>query len=295
MNIIMRSTRMLTGLGLVAFVLSGCVGLQLKDAEKTVATGGPFDKALHARYLAMSQAEYAEFDHIDSDVFAVRSMAAGAGHPPAPERVEARRISPEHVGTLKNAYQELTAVLDVASVRVPKLAALAQSSFDCWMQEQEEGHQLDHIAACRSDFAFAMGALKAAMAPKPKPVAKKAPPKPKPPKAYEKHVIYFPHDSATVDGSGVKAVNKAVLSIDAAAPRKVIVSGYTDRLGLRKYNMRLGVRRAKAVSALLQKNSSSDLGGIVETRSFGETHNAVETGDAVREPKNRRVKIDIIR
>ena len=288
-----RSTKLLTGMGLAAFVLAGCVGQQLQVAKETKSTGGPFDKALYSGYLKLSQTEYSEADYGDSDTFADRAISSAKGQPPQPEEVGSRNIPPEHVGGLKSAYRELSKVIDKGAVKLPKLAALAQTSFDCWMQEQEEDMQPADIAACKDDFNYAMGALKAALAPKPK---KKAAPKPKKmAKRYQKYIVLFGLGSAKISSKESKSLNKAVLSIDTAAPSRVIVSGHTDRSGSATFNMALSKKRANAVAAMLEENSSTDISGKIQVKAYGETRNAVDTGDGRREPKNRRVKIDVIR
>ena len=44
-------------------------------------------------------------------------------------------------------------------------AARAQVMFDCWMQEQEENFQTDHIAACRNRFFAALEEVQKAVEP----------------------------------------------------------------------------------------------------------------------------------
>ena len=290
-----RSTKILTGMGLAAFVLAGCVGQQLQMAKETTPGGGPFDKALYAQYLRLAQMEYNESDYTDSDTFADRAMTSAGGTPPGPEAVDARNIPPEHVGELKSALRQLNEVLDVGSVRFPKTAAKAQAAFDCWMQEQEENLQPEDIAKCKSDFNSALNALKRALAPQPKAKKKAAAPAPAPLKKYENYTVMFDHDSAAITNGEAKTVNKAVLSVDTTAAKTVIISGFADRSGNAAYNMVLSGKRANAVAALLDDNSSSDLGGHMQVKVYGEKNNKVLTADGKREPKNRRVKIEIIR
>jgi OmpA-OmpF porin, OOP family len=292
---IARSTKLLSGMGLAAFVLAGCVGQQLQMAKDTTPGGGPFDKALFAQYLNLAKMEYSEADYGDSDAFAMRAMDSAAGTPPGPEEVGARAIPSQFVGELKSAYRKLGEVLDAGSVRYPKTAAKAQAAFDCWMQEQEENLQPDHIAKCKGDFNSAYNALKTALAPQPK--AKKPKPAPAAPKAkkYENFTVLFAHDSSKIDKKAGRNVNKAVLAIDTAAPKSVIISGYADRSGNANYNMTLSGKRANGVAAMLTENASTELGGKVAVKVYGEKNNKVLTADGKREPKNRRVKIEIIR
>lgn len=293
---ISRSTKLLSGMGLAAFVLAGCVGQQLKVAEMATPRGGPFDKALFAQYLNLAKMEYSEADYGDSDAFANRAIASANGTPPGPEAIEARKIPAQFVGELKSALRELNTVLDVGAVRYPRTAAKAQAAFDCWLQEQEENLQPDHIAKCKGDFNSALNALKAALAPQPK-AKKVAAPAPAAPKGkkYENFTVLFGHDSAAITKDQAKNVNKAVLAIDTVAPKQVVISGYADRSGNAAYNETLSGSRAGAVAWMLQDNSTTNLKGKVEIKVFGENNNKVLTADGKREPKNRRVKIEVLR
>ncbi len=70
------------------------------------------------------------------------------------------------------------------------------------------------------------------------------------------------------------------------------VYGYTDTVGSSDFNQRLSEQRAQAVANYLigrGVNSSR-----VRWMGFGETRLAVQTGDNVNEPLNRRVEIKII-
>ena len=67
------------------------------------------------------------------------------------------------------------------------------------------------------------------------------------------------------------------------------VSGHADSSGGDAYNLALSERRARNVADLLVgKGVAAD---SLVVQSFGETRPAVQTGDGVREPLNRRVEI----
>jgi len=164
------------------------------------------------------------------------------------------------------------------------------------VQEQEKNLQPEDIAKCKGDFTSALNALKRSLAPQPK-VKKKAAAAPVPAveKKYENYTVMFDHVSAAITKGEAKAINKAVLSVDTTAAKTVIISGYADRPGNVEYNMMLSGKQANAAAALLDDNSSSDLGGHMQVKVYGERNNKVLTADGKRKPKNRRVKIKIIR
>ncbi|MDQ3124026.1 MAG: OmpA family protein, partial [Pseudomonadota bacterium] len=75
----------------------------------------------------------------------------------------------------------------------------------------------------------------------------------------------------------------------AAGAMQVVLSGHTDRSGGDANNIGLSQRRAQAVREYLTTLGVPE--GVMTTQAFGETRNAVETADGVREPDNNRVEI----
>jgi outer membrane protein OmpA-like peptidoglycan-associated protein len=70
-----------------------------------------------------------------------------------------------------------------------------------------------------------------------------------------------------------------------------VVIGYTDSSGSTRYNVRLSERRAKAVAdALVGLGVPA---GSLQVDWRGESELAVQTGDGVKEPLNRRATITI--
>ena len=59
--------------------------------------------------------------------------------------------------------------------------------------------------------------------------------------------------------------------------------------------MKLADRRAKAVLSALDIRSNKKIADATEIKVYGEKNNKKKTEDGVREPENRRVKIEIIR
>ena len=201
-------------------------------------------------------------------------MAAKLSNDVGPPQTSARQ---RLVGTLSKGAAET----------VPSETALAQTGFDCWMQEQEENIQPDDIEACRSRFFAALEYIEDAM--KPKPIAKKVEPPAAPPPASELYLVYFDLDNAELSEAA-----KAVLETASSAARKlegmtVSVSGHTDRAGTADYNMELSKRRAMAVSEALIKAGVAS--AAVKAEAFGQTLPAIITADGVAEARNRRVEI----
>lgn len=116
-----------------------------------------FLEALGREYVALGDMERAEYDWRDTARFYRRATDAAHGSRVEPEAMAERDLAGEALATLSAARERLVRALkDGARATTPVATAKAQAGFDCWMQEQEEGHQPDDIAACRAAFEPAM-------------------------------------------------------------------------------------------------------------------------------------------
>lgn len=266
--------------------LAACAGMQLDSARGLTPQGDAFSKALYQEYLALAEMEFAEGDYKDSDEFASRAIASAAGTPPGPEALDARMIPGEHKGALSEAHRRLVAALDAgAAGKVPEASARGQAMFDCWMQEAEENIQPADIAWCRDRFKVALEAMEAAVAEQPAAPAA-------PPVTFANFTVYFDFDSSTITPQTLSVLIDAADASDDMGASTITLSGYADRSGSEAYNMALSQRRADAVMAEL-KGLLGSTAPAMTTMAFGEKNNKVVTPDGVKEPKNRRVKIEI--
>ena len=156
-------------------LLGACGGMELGTAQKTSPKGDAFSQALYKEYIALSKDEYGEGDYADSDLFAMRAIAAAGGKPTAPEAPDARP-QPKRPGALiAKAHPRLVKALAGPGAKAnPAAAARAQAMYECWAQEQEENNQPDHIDRCRIQFFIALAKIEKKAAAKP---AAKAKPK----------------------------------------------------------------------------------------------------------------------
>ena len=282
-----RVTKIFLILAPVLF-LASCIGTQLEKAQRVSPEGSAFNVSLYQEYIDLASSEYNEGDYIDSDNFAVRAMQSGAGGMVAPEEISARQLPEDKVAELNSARQRLVASLGKgAAQKVPAETARAQTGFDCWMQEQEENFQSDHIEACRSRFFAAMVNIENAL--KPKPVAKMVEPPAAPPPSSELYLVYFNFDSATLSEAARVVLETASSAAQKLEDMSVTVSGHTDLAGTADYNIGLSKRRAMAVSEALIKAGVAS--AAVKAEAFGQTLPAIITADGVAEAGNRRVEI----
>jgi OOP family OmpA-OmpF porin len=176
--------------------------------------------------------------------------------------------------------------------KAPEAAAIAQAKYDCWIEQQEEGHQPTHIAACREDFRAALATLDDAMQ-----VAEPAPqPQTRTVMGEElaRTILYFEFDKADITQSAQTQIDGFVEDMKGRGLQNVAIflEGHADRAGPNDYNETLSQRRADEVREALMREGIQILDlDEVKTAAQGETRPAVPTPDGVPAQANRRVEV----
>lgn len=274
-----------------------------QDAEKITPAGGNFSQELAVNYKDFSLFEAKEMnDWPDAELFARKALQANDGQAVAPEEPSNWDLTPEHLATLTTARGKLVSALDGGGRdRAPDLAALAQAKYDCWVEQQEENHQPDHIAACRTEFEAAMAKLEGATAPAPQKVAA-APAAPEPkvdtgPKSevgeeIARTVVYFDWNRSELNTESQAKIDTLVSQMGEMKDIILFVEGHADRSGPAAYNIKLSETRAQSVrSELIRQGMNVAEVDKLELKAEGENTPAVATADGVREAANRRVEI----
>ncbi len=130
-------------------------------------------------------------------------------------------------------------------------------------------------------------------APPPPPPPPMAAPPPPPPPAFvaKSFIIYFPFDQSVVTPEAEAVVHDAAQYASQGHATQVVVVGHTDSSGSVAYNLRLSERRAKATADALVSQGIAQTMMKVDWK--GKSELAVQTGDGVKEPLNRRSTVDI--
>lgn len=160
-----RRLRSLLCTGATALALAGCTSGSFDADRPTVRPPeGAFAGTLFQAYVSLGDAERAEYDWQDAAIFYRRADTVAAGERVEPEELDARALPPAALPALAAARERLMrALASGARALTSEAAARAQGGFDCWMQEQEEDLQPDHIAACRQQFETAIAAVEGAL------------------------------------------------------------------------------------------------------------------------------------
>ena len=297
MRIFKRSRVSSTGIRLAAVVglaavLGACHGTDLEGVRDLEPQGSEFNQQLFAGYVGLSARELAEHDYRDSDGFAARAAAAARGDDVRPSAVGERLIAADKQEELSKARDRLMkALFGSAKGKAPAIAASAQISYECWLQEQEEGHQPDHIADCRNAFYGQLIAAEVAIRPAPPPPPEPEP-EPEPEPVYVTYyVVFFDFDSADLSMAAKQTLDEAAETAMAMRPYKIIIRGHTDRAGPDEYNLGLSERRALSVAGYMIDQGAGRF--VIDVDGLGESEPIAKTADNVRDGRNRRAEITL--
>ena len=271
----MRLTRYLSMFA-GATLLAGCIGQDVELLNNTEAVGSPFTQQLAAEYRDLANFEAFEMeDWRDAEFFARKGLAAAAGENVEPSVLADWNIPEQFLPELTDARGRLVGALNGgARDTFPVEAAIAQAKFDCWVEQQEENIQPDHIAACRDEFYAALAIIEGV-----------------PPVGEATYFVFFDFDQSTITVDAQTVINEVLADWAAQGNPGITVVGHTDRSGTPAYNLGLSQRRANAVSAALQGGGVP--AGAIATDALGESAPLVPTPDGVREPSNRRAEITL--
>ena len=279
--------------GLVA-LLGACHGAELEGVQGLEPQGSEFNAQLYEGYITLSTRETGEYDFRDSDFFALKAGDAARGDDVMPTRMEERLLPADKTEELSKARKRLVSMLvGSGKTKAPTVAARAQISFECWMQEQEEGHQPNHIAACRNAFYGSVVAGEVALRPPPPPAAEPAPePEPEPEPVYATYyVVFFDFDSSDLSASAKVTLDEAAATALEMRPYKILIRGHTDRAGPEAYNLALSERRALSVAGYMIDQGAGRF--VIDVEGLGESEPIAKTNDNVRDGRNRRVEVSL--
>jgi outer membrane protein OmpA-like peptidoglycan-associated protein len=313
---------LVAALGASVFALSACSDI-FGSSEEDVAVGSPFTQGLLTAYTdlagqadALPDEEGGIFSTLtgglfDSEApkdmlkraFDAKAELARAGEEPAIEAASSPAINPIH--------DRLAAALAAGKDKFPEEAARAQSDYDCWVLFGMVPAAAPNAAACKGQLDVSLPRLEVAArggaapmlptapapapvmpAPAPAPVTTApVPPAAPAPASSTTFTTYFEFDSWTLTAEDLTVLTNVINTARTGGQAHITVVGHTDTSGSNEYNQRLSVHRANVVvEALVDMGARRN---AIQASGVGENDLAVQTGDNVKEAKNRRAVIDL--
>ena len=300
-----RRLAMLAAAGVLAFGLAAC------SDDEDATSGSPFTQALQKDYTDLSSQASAlpaapgeepsflealnPFSDSESSsdtlakAFSTKADLAGGGTEPEPEAGN----GPAQTTIRARLVRAVAAGKD----QFPEQAARAQADYDCWAIYGTVPSAAAASQACKTALDSSLMRLEASARPAPPPAPPPAPmpaPAPAPaPAAQATNVftVYFDFDSWTLKAEQLKVLTDVINTARSGGQANIIIVGHTDTSGPADYNQKLSVKRANVVVEALV-----DMGArrtALHASGVGETDLAVQTGDGVKEAKNRRTVVTL--
>ena len=300
---------MLAAAGILALGLAAC------SSDDDTTSGSSFTQALQKDYTDLSSqasalpadaaSEPSFFDSLNpfsssdnssdtlAKAYSAKADLAGEGTEPEPEAASGPAQTPIRA--------RLVRAIAAGKDQFPEQAARAQADYDCWIIYATVSSAAPASQACKTALDSSLQRLEASARPAPPPAPPPAPvpvpapvPAPAPaPAAQTNNVftVYFDWDSWKLTAEQLKVLTDVINNARAGGQSNIIIVGHTDTSGPADYNQKLSVRRANVVvEALVDMGARRS---ALHASGVGETDLAVQTGDNVREAKNRRTVITL--
>lgn len=288
-------------------VLAACSGATsnttVEALNKAQAVGSPFTKNLAAEYRDYANMKQDKLlDHSDALHFARKGLAAASGVVVMPEVLDDWDLGEKNLAEMVPARAALVDALENGGRELaPDKAAIAQTRFDCWAEQQEESWTKD--VPCRNAFFEALKALQDVVGaqPAPAPVAT-AEAFPAPVGEMERgepvpveqamFIVFFDWDRSNITSGANDVLDAVAQEIRSRKDiQGIVVIGHTDTSGSVAYNQKLSLKRANAVRDGLVSRGVDK--GLIRVEGRGKSDLLVQTADGVREPANRRAQITL--
>jgi outer membrane protein OmpA-like peptidoglycan-associated protein len=265
-------------LGTAALALAGCSNLPGSSLGATFGAerylkadhgGAGFTGALAKEYTEVGRrAAFRDVRWRNSTAYIAKAKQAEAGVEPAP-------WSPDQLGVGGDAagmYQSVVDTITANKGARPEACARAQAMWDQYLEALRGGDTycitpadaralLDEaLAACRGG-------------------------------ATGDFVVYFGFNRTNLTDRARQTLDEVVAAVQQIGATALSLVGHADTVGSQQYNQGLSERRARRVAdALVERGVPSN---AMTLAGRSENDLAVQTGDNVREPLNRRVTINL--
>lgn len=275
--------KMSLGIGLMAS-LSACGAYDVAELKERDIDPSTFGGAVAEEYRKFVAFEADQMmDWPDANYFAAKALRVLSDPAAAqPEDFSKWNIDEQFLEDLEVGDKRLRVAMRLIQPEEgAQDLARAITSFDCWVEQAEEGWQIDHISACQASFNDALGELE-----------------------HQKNIKITDSGEATVRLVVHHDLDKSyphsddLVLIQSFASKgwddlhlHVHVVGHTDRSGTDDHNKKLSISRALAVVNAIKSNWPGEYTFSIE--GLGETTPAVATSDGIPDVRNRRTEVEV--
>ena len=282
-------------------IITACSASYEKLKTVDSRTNNTFTKNLLETYKQKAEYEAEEMhDWNSAKLYSEKALNALVGAEVKPQEMTYWKLPKKHIFELTQSYNNLMIIYNEAKILDPYNLAIAISSLDCWAEQQEENWQTWDIKKCRDDFLNAMHEMYAKISDNEKNqdqqnLEDKIINNPESVTVVTKNekreimqIIYFDFDEYTLSEVSLNTLKTFLDKYQNQISNYVIV-GHTDTKGTNKYNLKLSLKRAKAIKTIFLQERIEEKN--INILGKGEEFLAVITADETAHPANRRVEI----
>lgn len=267
-------------LGVPALAIAGCTNLPGSSLGATFGAerylnedhgGSGFNGALAAEYTEVARrVAFKEVKWKNSTAYIAKAQMAESGTTPAPwTPAEVGVSTPEDADSLE-VYDEVVRVINENKGDRPEECARMQAMWDQWLESLYPPQMYgitpaDARAQLREAAIACRGSIESGF------------------------VAYFGFNESNLTDRARQTLDAVVSAVKKLGTTALSVVGHTDTVGSVEYNQVLSEKRANTVAEALAARGIP--AGAMTLAGRSENQLAVQTGDNVREPKNRRVEI----
>ncbi|MEM7506654.1 MAG: OmpA family protein [Pseudomonadota bacterium] len=266
-------------LGASALAVAGCTQLPGSSLGATFGAerylkadhgGAGFSGALAKEYTELGRrAAFEDVRWRNSTAYINKAKAAEAGVAPPPWAPDQLGI----IGDVNAEYDSVVAAINANKDARPAECARAQAMWDQYLEAIRGGDSYCITPAdARALFDEALAACTGQT-------------------FGDNFVVFFGFNRTNLTDQARATLDEVVAAVNAMGTTALSVIGHADTVGSQSYNQGLSERRARRVANALVDRGVPSGGMTLAGRS--ENDLAVQTGDNVREPKNRRVEITL--
>lgn len=267
-------------LGASALAIAGCTNLPGSSLGATFTaepylneehgSDADFNSALAKEYTEVARrAAFKDTLWMNATAYIAKAKAAEAGQTPAPWTPAELGVN----GEATQLYDEVVATINANKDARPAACARAQAMWDQYLEALRGGPTFcitpEDARALLDEALAACGA-----------VAGPA-----------NYVVYFGFDRWNLTDAARATLDEVIGAVESMGTTALSVVGHADTVGSVEYNQGLSEQRAGSVAEYLEQRGIPR--GAMTLAGRSELEPAVDTGDQVREPLNRRVEITL--
>tara|TARA_A100001015_G_scaffold321532_1_gene452780 strand:+ start:2308 stop:3234 length:927 start_codon:yes stop_codon:yes gene_type:complete len=292
---------------ILILIINSCAHFKIEKLEKNEFNGKDVFSLLSKEYKNFAKYElYDMHDELDANYFAYKGLIALNDNIVFPENPKKWKLSEENFNIFMKYFTHINELIEQqVHKKDPKVFSKMLIGYDCWIEQQEENWQTNHIKKCKDQFESNYEKIINAL-------NNKEPKKSISSKRNKDNIInednteeknpnvileeklhvrvFFNFDSFMLNSAEKNKLQDIIEKAKKNKELTIYIEGHTDTKGPHLYNLALSNKRASFIRNYLKEIKVMNK---ILIEGFGEKKPLLTTLDNVKEKKNRRAEVTI--